>query len=53
MTANGKGLWSGGAFETPLPERPPTYITVVQLLTNIQKRSVSPHKCTKELPMFN
>ncbi len=23
LAANGKGLWSGGAFETPLPERPP------------------------------
>ena len=23
MTANEKGLWSGGVFETPLPERQP------------------------------
>ena len=23
IAPNEKGLWSGGAFETPLPERPP------------------------------
>ena len=23
LACNEKGLWSGGAFETPLPERPP------------------------------
>ena len=44
---------AGVAFETLLPERPPIQITVVELLTNVQKVSVSRNKCTKEFLMLN
>ena len=53
MADNETGLVAGGAFETPPPERPPMQITDFELLTNVQKVSVSRNKSTIKLLMSN
>ena len=45
-----KGLVEVGGLETPPPERPPIYITDVQLLTNVHRYSVRPQQMYKRIP---